>query len=918
MTTTCARTRSDTWRDRVRSVLAAATVLAGLGAGAPSSIAQDRSTATLRVTVLDPSGAVIVGAAVSVTRVDGPSPRPVASGETSALGLAVVTGLAPGRYALEATFPGFDTWRVGSVRIRRGDLAYTAVLAIAHLESTVTVDRDLQREASDRQGSGAGVTLTPDEIEALGDDPSTLQQRLLDLAGPGAVVRIDGIQGGILPPKTQIRSIRIARDQYAAEFHGAGGVSVDVSTQPGVGPIRVNTFFSARGGSLNGRSPFVSVTPPEQNLNYGVALSGALVKNKSSFALFVGRAQASEAPIQRVALPTGVVGQTLPLKAPRDAGYFDSYFDHALTPSHTLRLAYRHYRATSEDLGIGGYDEPSRGYTARNRVHQTRVQHFGPLGTRAYLRSRVFLESSGTELASATDLVALRVLDAFTRGGAQRTGGDHARLINVASDLDYVTGRHTVRTGLQIDSAWYRSDANANYLGTFTFDSLQAYLENRPSTFTQRLGDARVRFGQVQVGVYVQDDLRIGKQLTLSPGVRYELQTHVRDKTNVAPRFGVTWAPFQDGRTTIRSSAGAFYEWLAAGTYEQAVRLDGAHQQEFNLIRPSYPDPGLLGTAQPTNRYLLGGRYRAPRIIRWSAGLDENVPRLGRLSVTYSYLRGARLARGEDRNAPVDGVRPDSAFANVIEALSDAASRQHQLQFDATLNPGALAPAFEGPRIKWTRSTLIASWTLASLRNNTDGPFSIPASGRVAGEWGPASGGASEMGRELPWPGALYIAGTSTFGQDVRRRLNVAFNNQTIRNLLVSLNLFSSTAPAYTLLTGLDENRDGIFNDRPVGVGRSTRRSTGQTLVYLQVAYQFAFGSPLPPPAGVQGVGGTQGGAPARGVGRYRLQIFVRAQNLANRANYLGYSGTMTSPFFGLPTAVGAMRKIDAGFSLSL
>ena len=45
--------------------------------------------------------------------------------------------------------------------------------------------------------------------------------------------------------------------------------------------------------------------------------------------------------------------------------------------------------------------------------------------------------------------------------------------------------------------------------------------------------------------------------------------------------------------------------------------------------------------------------------------------------------------------------------------------------------------------------------------------------------------------------------------------------------------------------------------------------------------------------------------------------LFVQAQNLTNRANYLGYSGTVISPFFGRPTTVSGMRKIDVGLGLN-
>jgi hypothetical protein len=40
-------------------------------------------------------------------------------------------------------------------------------------------------------------------------------------------------------------------------------------------------------------------------------------------------------------------------------------------------------------------------------------------------------------------------------------------------------------------------------------------------------------------------------------------------------------------------------------------------------------------------------------------------------------------------------------------------------------------------------------------------------------------------------------------------------------------------------------------------------------------------------------------------------------QNLTNRANYQGFTGVMTSPFFARPTTVSPMRKVDVGTSLN-
>ncbi|HEX4566599.1 MAG TPA: hypothetical protein VH138_08195, partial [Vicinamibacterales bacterium] len=129
----------------------------------------------------------------------------------------------------------------------------------------------------------------------------------------------------------------------------------------------------------------------------------------------------------------------------------------------------------------------------------------------------------------------------------------------------------------------------------------------------------------------------------------------------------------------------------------------------------------------------------------------------------------------------------------------------------------------------------------------------------------------------------------------------------------------AASAPPYTMLTGRDNNGDGIFNDRPAGVGRNTLRADMQATVNVQLGYQFAFGqtAALPPGIGVFGGGNTaQVRTFDQGSARYRLSVFVLAFNLLNRPNYIGYSGTLSSPFFGQPTAVRDMRKIELGMGL--
>src|SRR5262249_53481635 len=129
-----------------------------------------------------------------------------------------------------------------------------------------------------------------------------LRQQLQDMAGPGAVIKVDSFEGGGLPAKSQIRSIRISRDQFAAENHNAGGTQIEIITQPGLGPVRFNSGVRLRSDALGGRSPFTPTRGPEQNRNYFVGAFGTLVPNKASVNMFISGTDAYETPNINVAL----------------------------------------------------------------------------------------------------------------------------------------------------------------------------------------------------------------------------------------------------------------------------------------------------------------------------------------------------------------------------------------------------------------------------------------------------------------------------------------------------------------------------------------------------------------------------------------------------------------------------------------
>ncbi|HEX3646087.1 MAG TPA: hypothetical protein VHT95_10795 [Vicinamibacterales bacterium] len=158
----------------------------------------------------------------------------------------------------------------------------------------------------------------------------------------------------------------------------------------------------------------------------------------------------------------------------------------------------------------------------------------------------------------------------------------------------------------------------------------------------------------------------------------------------------------------------------------------------------------------------------------------------------------------------------------------------------------------------------------------------------------------------------------------MRHRAGVFFGAGWLRNFNANLNVSYSSGLPYTIRTGLDDNGDQIFNDRPAGVPRNSLRGAAAFNLGGFFVYNIPIGQkklgPMPPGIFIMGSPGGNFNVQtlaADSLPRFRIGIIVNAQNLTNHANYVGYSGTLTSPFFGQPTAVQGMRKIDVGINFN-
>ena len=857
---------------------------------ATTARAQTARDARLTVTVVDQTGGILPTATVTLT---GQEPttqkdafKPAAASDK---GVAVFDGLSPGVYTLQADFNQFETAVVKDVRLKSGDNRRTVVLALKKVAESVTVSEDKQTAASDRSNVSFGTTVSTDQVAALADDPTELQRQLQNMAGPDAVIRVDGFEGAPLPPKSQIKAIHITRDQFAAENHSAGGVFIDIVTQPGIGPPHGGMNLNEENGALDSRSPLIPSKGPMNNefgnFNYGQSLA----KNRADFAIAVNENSSYSTPTLYAATSSGTVAQVLNVQAPSTFLGGNIQFNYALSPDQTLKIYSNMNRSTSSNLGVGGMNLLEHAYSTTNTNKNFRLQEAGPLGRRLFINTRILLSSHGNSASSALNDPTIVVQGAFTTGGAQMAGSTLQRGALVQSDLDYIRGINTVRFGIQLQGTWYHTNADTNFLGTYSFTSLAAFAANTPALFSQNIGDPVINYQYLEGGVYVQDDIRVRKSLTISAGLRYEVQNHSTDHNGAGPRVGVTWAPFKGGHTTLRASAGIFYDWISNGAYEQTLRLDGVRQAQLNIVDPTFPDAESAGGTIPATAVdLLGPNLQLVRAERVSTALSQDLGKRVNVGVVYAHNRTDHQLSGFNLNSPVNGVLPNPAYTTVIEALSNASTTGYSIQTNVSVALAPPSPELNKARFNWRRGGMYVYYRYARANTDALGAFTPSPTGTLATEWGPSN-------------------------NDLRHMGDVSVYSNALKNLNVNLFLNAQSGGPYTETTGVQDNNDFLFDLRPTGVGRNSLRMPGQWDLSASASYTFGFHkratTNIPGQVGItynNGQFSTQ--TRAADPDRLHVSIGCYATNLTNHPNLVGYSGVLGSPFFMQPTGATNLR----------
>ncbi len=895
-----------------------------------------QNAAVLQGRVADETGAGISEARLILTTADGKQHAVVASAD----GEFAFLNLASGEYALTVEANGFQNYTAAKVRVPS-----TEPLKIALKVASVSIETEIKADDS-------GVSVEPDQnlnqlvmdeeavMDLLPDNEDDLREYLDALAGPaaggvsggqgGAQLYVDGFTGGRLPPKEAIMQIRVNQNPFSAEYSRPGIGRTEILTKPGSESWHGSFNLGYGNSALDARNAFAQVRPDLDQLRHAFTLSGPLVKKKMSFFVHGEQRRMESGVIINAKTLTGDYIVNAP--AENENRSYGGRVGYTINDRNTLSLGYNYYQSQRVSSG-GGFVLPDRGSINDGANHTLTFASTSIINARLVHEARLRFQRETNEGTGRTPGAAINVLDAFQGGGATCCPLNlRQQEVSFQDYLTFTYNKHTVRGVFQLDYERNRNLSASNFNGTYTFSSLDQYRRVlngervdpgnpasdpvRPTLFTINRGNPLVSFGQYEASWFLQDDFRLRQNLTISLGLRQELQGNLPDRFNLGPRFSVAWSPTKNRKTTIRAGGGLFFNRLTTNVYETILRFDGVTQQSVIIRNPLWPDPfagNPVIEVRNTVKRVLDPNLQAPYTVNFTTSVEHQFPQKIAVSITHVYTRGVHFFRSRNINAPLGltGVRPDPTQGNINQLESSATSRNNSFLFRADRR---LSKSF----------SIFSNYTLSWTNSDADSPFALPAdSYNLRPEWGRAFTDRRH---------SFFVGGTVTLPQGFRLSPFV----QAI-----------SGAP-FNISTGQDDNRDTIINDRPAGINRNSNLAAslygsltdrclsncqaGQAPVMLLDFLRTNF------PDGVEAVGpgalyanlsvsknfgiGKRGGT-AQSVSAnqksakqsesplFNVQLVAQMTNVLNRVNFGQYSGVLTSPFFGRSNSANAARRIE-------
>ena len=680
----------------------------------------------------DPSGAVVPQATVSLMpQPNGPSRTATSNGQ----GVYKISGLAPGRYTVTVLVRGFAPTRQNVSLAAGQTLTLDVHLKIALQAQQVEVRGQAVHLQVAPENNASAVVVSGENLDALSNDPDELQNQISALAGPsvgagGAEIYINGMTGGDMPPKSDIRGIRVNANPFSAENNRLGYGRIDITTKPGGSAYHGDVSSEYNDSSMNALSPFLSASkekPPSYHTWIWDADLGGPLGKKASFFFDYQRRNINRASLVNT-LALGPSLNIVPFVAsvpnPRVLTNLSPRADFQLSPNNTLSVSYRYFQIDERNDGVDTQSLPSQAFERSFHHHNLQMIDTQVLGARVVNQTSFqYLHFTNAETPQEFS-PTIDVLGAFTGGGDSSGAFNRSETHYTFQNYTTMTlGNHVVRFGGTMLVLPRRESTNGGFNGTFTFNTLSDYQQTEqglqngltmaqiqaagygPSQFNITAGDLLASIQRVNGWLFVNDDWSLRPHFTLSTGLRFESENDVGSHDFWAPRIGIAWG-FGHGRninTVLRAGWGIFYEDLDDDPMMIAGRLNGQTQQTYIVNSPPFfpnvpplVDLTNIATSAPTI-FRIAPNLLLPYDMDTAVSLERQLTPSTKISLTYVNSRGVHQFVANDINAPLpgtfnpadpaSGVRPLGHVAgNIYDYESAGVYRQAQLIANVHVN----------------------------------------------------------------------------------------------------------------------------------------------------------------------------------------------------------------------------------------
>ena len=549
---------------------------------------------------------------------------------------------------------------------------------------------------------------------------------------------IDGFTAGQLPPKSSIREIRINSNPFSAEYDQVGFGRIEILTKPGGGAWHGSISENNNSAFLNSRNPFALTRGNFESNQINGNVGGGLGKKASLFFNADFRDIANEAVINATTFSPTLGQQTDQslYPVPQYRLNIGPRLDWQVAKNNTLTVRYQYERNSTTNSGIGNLTLPVQASNVLQTEDQVQVTDTQYLGKNVVYETHFQFLHAPTNNISVNLIPSIGVPNNFTGGG----GGNSVDVQNhyeLQSFASIALAKHFLKFGARIRDTTDSSNSNSAFYGAYTFGSLNAYetmiqylnsKTNDPNTgkpwtvasiiadgtttvttptgtqtvscntngasngncspnqYSLTGGNPLANVNYLDAEPFIEDDWRVRPNVTLSYGLRYEVQNHISDHRDFAPRVSVAWG-LGGTKTTpkyvIRGGWGLFYTRFSEQNILEALRQNGIIEQQYIINDPGfYCGPNGSGTTAPIGTcttaangtpcpvalttsgtcvpgssvptiYQINPDLHAPFLMQTSVSIERQLSKSVQVSATYNNARGYDSLLQANVNAPV-------------------------------------------------------------------------------------------------------------------------------------------------------------------------------------------------------------------------------------------------------------------------